>query len=519
MTIERTRPARHPRRVHAVGLALAVLFAILPSLRTLAGSAARADDHDLWYVIDMAGKRSGWMHSARKTDAGLITTTDTMRLDIKRGRLTIKIVMDSTFVETEGGKPVSMKCTSSIGTGPKTVEYTFHDADISVLTSAGDGEAAKSTAPLPEGVWLPPAAAGEFTRKRLEAGATTFELRTMDPMQGPTPYTSVTTVLERTTIEALGKSVPAIKVRESLSNMAGIETVSFIDERGTPIRSSISLGDIPMTIVAADKDLALSELDPPEIMQRTFVKPDKAPPHPRRLREATYILSVPEGALPAVPATGWQRVEPVDGQSARVIIRFGDQSEPARGAAPAPAADATDAAYTQPSGMLESADESIKDLVAQATARAGPAKPERAEAMRRFVFDYISKKNLGVGFASAKETARTREGDCSEHGCLLAAMLRADGIPSRVVSGLIFVDSFAGADDIFAYHMWAEGLLEIGGQKRWIDLDATLPEKTPFDATHIALTVSSLADNQVQNPMVAMVPLLGRLSIKVEKAE
>ena len=98
-------------------------------------------------------------------------------------------------------------------------------------------------------------------------------------------------------------------------------------------------------------------------------------------------------------------------------------------------------------------------------------------------------------------------------------MLRADGIPSRVVSGLIFADSFAGSEGIFAYHMWAEGLFDLDGKKCWIDLDATLPPATPFDATHIALIVSSLADDQVQNPLVAMVPLLGRLSIKVEKAE
>jgi hypothetical protein len=131
--------------------------------------------------------------------------------------------------------------------------------------------------------------------------------------------------------------------------------------------------------------------------------------------------------------------------------------------------------------------------------------------MRRFVYRYITRKDLSVGFGSASEVARSREGDCSEHGCLLAAMLRADGIPSRAVSGLIYADQLGGA---FGYHMWTQGLFEIDGQRCWIDLDATLAPSTPFDATHIALVVTSLADDQPQIPLVAIVPLLGRLAIR-----
>ena len=39
--------------------------------------------------------------------------------------------------------------------------------------------------------------------------------------------------------------------------------------------------------------------------------------------------------------------------------------------------------------------------------------------LRKFVGNYVSTKNLNVGFASASEVCRTREGDCSEHGVLL----------------------------------------------------------------------------------------------------
>ena len=121
--------------------------------------------------------------------------------------------------------------------------------------------------------------------------------------------------------------------------------------------------------------------------------------------------------------------------------------------------------------------------------------------------------------ASAAETARTRRGDCTEHGVLLAAMLRAAGIPSRVACGLIYVDGFVGSENIFGYHMWAEALLDVHGQPTWVDLDATLGPEAAFDAAHIALTVTALADGQPQDALVTLATIIGRLRIKVESVQ
>ena len=99
---------------------------------------------------------------------------------------------------------------------------------------------------------------------------------------------------------------------------------------------------------------------------------------------------------------------------------------------------------------------------------------------------------------------------------LLAAVLRAADVPSRTVSGLIYVDQFAGRQGVFGYHMWTQawyGGDTVGG--RWVDLDATLGDDTPFDATHIALARSVLADDTMMNDMVNMAPMLGRLSVRV----
>jgi hypothetical protein len=126
------------------------------------------------------------------------------------------------------------------------------------------------------------------------------------------------------------------------------------------------------------------------------------------------------------------------------------------------------------------------------------------------VFEYVDAKTLDVGLASASEVAETGRGDCTEHAVLLAGMLRAAGVPSRTASGLIYVDEALGRKNVFGYHMWTQAWLD----GRWVDLDATLGPGTPFDAAHIALSYSAMADGEQLNDMVDLVPVFGRLTVE-----
>ena len=81
------------------------------------------------------------------------------------------------------------------------------------------------------------------------------------------------------------------------------------------------------------------------------------------------------------------------------------------------------------------------------------------------------------------------------------------------------MDEFAGQEGVFGYHMWAQALLEVGGKPTWVDLDATLDDQTPCDATHILLATTDLGETGVNNAMVNLAPLLGRLRISVESSD
>ena len=216
-------------------------------------------------------------------------------------------------------------------------------------------------------------------------------------------------------------------------------------------------------------------------------------------REA-YRIHVPDGVLPELPSLGAQTVT----SDGRVHVELGSS----------PRLESVDTArYLRSTTYLPHQDPAVRDLLARVDSSADTA-AGRAEALRSFVASYLVEKNLDTVLATASEVALTRSGDCTEHSVLLAALLRAAEIPSRVVSGLIYVERFAGKSEIFSYHMWTQALVD----NRWIDLDSTLPAR--FDAGHIALAATALDDGEsALREMTGIVPLMGRARIEVVEVE
>jgi transglutaminase-like putative cysteine protease len=122
--------------------------------------------------------------------------------------------------------------------------------------------------------------------------------------------------------------------------------------------------------------------------------------------------------------------------------------------------------------------------------------------MEQYVYKELKKKNFSTALASAAEVAKSLEGDCTEHACLLAAMLRVEKIPSRVAVGLVYAERFGA----FGGHMWTEAWLD----GKWVPLDATLG-KGGIGAGHIKLADSSFAD-EGPSPVTSFVPLMNMLS-------
>jgi transglutaminase-like putative cysteine protease len=138
-------------------------------------------------------------------------------------------------------------------------------------------------------------------------------------------------------------------------------------------------------------------------------------------------------------------------------------------------------------------------------------------AIEAYVRRRIEDKSLDVAFGSAAETARSLEGDCTEHAVLCAAMARAVGMPSRVVLGLVYLSpgsEIGGETGVFGYHMWTEVMV---GEGEWMAIDAAIGS---MDRTHIALGRSDLVDvNPLVDLVLPLLELVGKLEIEVLETE
>jgi transglutaminase-like putative cysteine protease len=121
----------------------------------------------------------------------------------------------------------------------------------------------------------------------------------------------------------------------------------------------------------------------------------------------------------------------------------------------------------------------------QRFARTNSGKGTPQQVMTRLV-DAVRTHMTGevdyLGYASATQALAARSGDCTEYSVLLAAAGRARGIPTRIVTGLVYAGRFSGKKDVFSPHTWVQAWT--GG--RWESYDAGLGS---FDASHIALAI------------------------------
>ena len=166
--------------------------------------------------------------------------------------------------------------------------------------------------------------------------------------------------------------------------------------------------------------------------------------------------------------------------------------------------------FLKPSPNLQSNAPLIRRLSRKAL-RGTTSSKTAAMRLTRFVHDHITAKGYSMPAATALDVARLKQGDCTEHAYLLAAMGRTVGLPSRVASGLVFARKFGKYQRVFVYHMWTEFLIG----KTWIPFDATRPD-AGVGATHILLATDAMDAMLPLKGSAALMRTLGLITIKVE---
>ena len=200
--------------------------------------------------------------------------------------------------------------------------------------------------------------------------------------------------------------------------------------------------------------------------------------NPEASRDILYKVSLTD-ADPATlfPTDRRQALKPgAEAHSATMTIRTAGPE------AGTPGPETVEAEFTRSNPLVTSADVQVVRLARRA---AGDAVDPwaKAQAITKWVASNIKEKNFETSFAPADEVARNLQGDCTEHAVLTAAMCRAEGIPARVVVGLVYASHLNG----FGYHMWDEVYVN----RRWVAVDSAFDQST-VDAVHIKLSETSL---------------------------
>ncbi|MFA9477473.1 transglutaminase family protein [Phycisphaerales bacterium AB-hyl4] len=492
------------------------LLPCLLVLLTLPAASAEADQKvhaDRWFVVKLGDDRVGWSHTRQTERDGKITTDTQTRFTIRRGPVTLNIEQGSQFIETLDGQPVEASSTTLSGQMTQKQTLRFTESGVELVREQAGRTQSQKLEPF-EDDWLTPAAAQRYIEQRMQAGDETIRFKTLDLSVGPQPFEATMQIVGEEEVEVFGRVAPAVVWESQMSIMPGIRVREHVDHRGRKLKSTTNLmPGMEITMLAADEQLARSDIDPPELLASLFITPDQPLPAPRQLQSAVYRVTFDDEInLDAIqlPRTGYQRVTWGDERTAIVTV---DLSRPVE-----PGDDLPRDADRAASAMMDHEDPEVRKLLDRALGdEAGTLNKQAiAERLRDFVAHFITEKDLSVGLGTASEVARTAQGDCTEHAVLLAALLRAADIPARTATGLIYVDAFIGAEEVFGGHMWTQAWLpgenEVGG--RWVDLDATLWDAA-YDAAHITLGVSSMADDEMTNDMVALAPVLGRMQISV----
>ena len=461
---------------------------------------ARADEPE-YAAVFADGAKIGHMISQRVVADDQVRTTEKMHLSIARGGVVLPIGAETTAIETTDGKPIGFEYAMDAGFMRQTTEGTLRPDGQLEVTTAMMGTTQKQVVPWPKGALMQEGLRLLELETKLKEGesfsATIFEPSILSAVEAKVTVGPVTEV------DLLGRVVRLTETTVVMKTPSGtVTTQAYVDEDLNALKAVTEMMGMRLEIIACDKEFALSENSVVDFLDKMLV----ASPRPLGAvagKTLVYHL-VPTEAGHALkfPATDHQKVEALPDGSYRLTVKVkdapGGQRFPYRGQ------DVALLEALKSTTYLQSDQEVIVKLARQAVGSTRDA-GEAVKKIEAFVDEYMADKNLSVGYATALEVAASRQGDCTEHAVLTAAMCRAIGIPARVAFGLIYVDEFMGRKNVFGGHAWAEAW--VGGT--WVGLDATRSSQG-YGPGHITL----LQGNGDPADFFGMINTLGYFTIK-----
>ncbi len=453
---------------------VSVLLSVFASAAT-AGAAAE------YYAIFVDGKKIGHAVQTRTASKDIVTTVVKTELTITRMGVSMTIRTSETHVETPTGKPISFESVQDLGAMILKFSGKILPGEKMQITTSQFGQTNTTTVDYPPGTLMSEGLRLLTLKKGFKPG-TNYKFKQFVGMFQKIIDCQVK-VVGQEKVDLLGRITTLTRLDEtSYLTSSGTRSVRHTDRQGKLYKSVQTSMGIETVTVACDKAFALSKNDVVDFLDKATVQSPTAASTITSAKSASYHLTpISKQKMGKLIETDSQKVKS-DGKGG-YFVTVTKLKAPGGAKLPYKGSDTAATESLKPSRYIDSKDGQVIALARKAVGDTKDA-AQAARKIESFVHDYINEKSLAVGYATASEVARSREGDCTEHAVLTAAMCKAMGIPARMVCGYVIVPDLGGRKNVFGGHAWTEAY--IGG--KWIPLDATRNGVTPG---HISLAVSN----------------------------
>lgn len=442
---------------------------ILLALAAAAQAAGAAPEAAIWYTIvaddgDVLGFAS--REIVPGPDGREVIDSSEVRLQ-ELGDPARRVVELTVTRQDSTGRAVSIVEHSQMGPAWSRVEARIGAADVEVIRQT-PSERRSTRVAVPAGVRFD---AGEGLLRTWDMAATPrleFDNFNLDAM-----------AVEQVTIEAApgaapdpGGRITVIRKRYDDGQLRAVARLLLDRERQVVAFTQPMFGT-SITTRTTDRETALR----PHPFYRSFS--NMMVPAPYRMSAAAlqghirYRFTFRDGLDFTPPQTGEQRVTARPGALVLDICATCGPGLPSDAASLARA--------LQPTAWLQSDHPHIR-AIARPVAISRFSEARKMELLMERARPYLGEVDF-AGHFSALEAINRRMGDCTEAAVVLAALGRAAGIPTRVVSGLVYSrQRYHGVTNAFMPHSWVVAFVD----GRWRSYDLALDR---FGSSHIALTV------------------------------
>jgi hypothetical protein len=497
-------------------------FAFSLTLLLLTTALGRADPagevvEEIWEVAHIDGAKVGYLHTtvrAKEVNGEKVfRAAAELELTFKRNNALMKLRLVQGTEETSDGKVVGVFMKQEPGGGQQLD-----------LTGAVEGDklhVVVDNGRLERNVRWTERAVGLrqwqhlFEQKKPKSGDT-WSFPRYEPIVNYV-VTMRVEVKEKEEVQLLGKKQALLRVEMTPDkievpgqNVQLPGVVWWLDGDFVPQRRQFEmdgLGTIVLTCTTREVATAPAPAAKlPDLGLKTLIPLNRAIAKPYDTRAAVYRVTIrgDSEAATALARDAHQDVKNAKGET------FDLQVHPVRHGDGAASSEPAAAEYLASCPFINCDEKAVKELARKA---AGDETDPWKKAVRLEKWVHANLRvDQSTPMTPAAQTARDLCGDCRNHALLLAALCRAEGVPSRIAVGLLYVDK--AKQPQMGFHMWTE--VYING--RWLGIDGIVG-KGGVGGSHIKIADNSWRGVESLTPFLPVRRVLGKTSIEVVSVE